>query len=103
MTARRLAIRRDMVAKALSLLDLLGEYPQGAALSDLAAAVRIPVEHHPPAAGQPDPRRVRVAVGRRPAVPPGLRVFALGQQVASARGFAGTVLPQMEWLSQQTE
>jgi DNA-binding IclR family transcriptional regulator len=33
----------------------------------------------------------------------GLRVFALGQQVASARGFAGTVLPQMEWLSQQTE
>jgi IclR family acetate operon transcriptional repressor len=32
----------------------------------------------------------------------GLRVFALGQQVASARGFPGTVLPQMEWLSQQT-
>ena len=27
----------DMVAKALSLLDLLGEYPHGGSLSDLSA------------------------------------------------------------------
>ena len=64
--------------------------------------VGIPAQHHPPAARQPDSRRVRVAVGRRPALPLGAAGLALGQQVASTRGFAGTVLPQMEWLSQQT-
>lgn len=92
----------DMVAKALSLLDLLGEYPHGAALSDLAARSGFPLSttHRLLASlirggfASMDPdRRYNL----------GLRVFALGQQVASARGFAGTVLPQMEWLSQQTE
>ena len=33
----------DMVAKALSLLDLLGEYPHGAALSDLATRSGFPL------------------------------------------------------------
>ncbi len=92
----------DMVAKALSLLDLLGEYPHGAALSDLATRSGFPLSttHRLLASlirggfASMDPdRRYNL----------GLRVFALGQQVASARGFAGTVLPQMEWLSQQTE
>jgi DNA-binding IclR family transcriptional regulator len=91
-----------MVAKALSLLDLLGEYPHGAALSDLATRSGFPLSttHRLLASlirggfASMDPdRRYNL----------GLRVFALGQQVASARGFAGTVLPQMEWLSQQTE
>ena len=92
----------DMVAKSLSLLDLLGEYPHGAALSDLAARSGFPLSttHRLLAslirggfASMDSDRRYNL----------GLRVFALGQQVASARGFAGTVLPQMEWLSQQTE
>jgi DNA-binding IclR family transcriptional regulator len=91
-----------MVAKALSLLDLVGEYPHGAALSDLATRSGFPLSttHRLLASlirggfASMDPdRRYNL----------GLRVFALGQQVASARGFAGTVLPQMEWLSQQTE
>jgi len=32
----------DMVAKALSLLDLLGEYPHGGSLSDLSARSGFP-------------------------------------------------------------
>ena len=33
----------DMVAKALSLLDLLGEYPHGATLSDLSGRSGFPL------------------------------------------------------------
>ncbi len=93
----------DMVAKALSLLDLLGDHPHGATLSELAASSGFPMStahrllasliRGGYASVQDSDRRYHL----------GLRVFALGQQVASARGFSGTVLPQMEWLSQQTE
>jgi len=92
----------DMVAKALSLLDLLGEYPHGGSLSDLSARSGFPLStthrllasliRGGYASVQDSDRRYHL----------GLRVFALGQQVASARGFAGTVLPQMEWLAEQT-
>ncbi len=91
----------DMVAKALSLLDLLGTYPQGAALSDLAARSGFPLSTtHRLLASLIRGGFASLDGNRRYHV--GLRVFALGQQVASARGFAGTVLPQMEWLSNQT-
>jgi len=92
----------DMVAKALSLLDLLGEYPQGAALSDLATRSGFPLSttHRLLASLIRGGFASLSDADRRYHL--GLRVFALGQQVASARGFAGTVLPQMEWLSQQT-
>ena len=92
----------DMVAKALSLLDLLGEYPHGGSLSDLSARSGFPLStthrllasliRGGYASAADSDRRYHL----------GLRVFALGQQVASARGFAGTVLPQMEWLAEQT-
>src|SRR6478752_7402254 len=64
----------DMVAKALSLLDLLGDYPHGAALSDLATRSGFPLS---------TTHRLLASLIRG--------------------GFAGTVLPQMEWLSQQTD
>ena len=93
----------DMVAKALSLLDLLGEYPHGGSLSDLSARSGFPLStthrllasliRGGYASAADSDRRYHL----------GLRVFALGQQVASARGFAGTVLPQMEWLAEQTD
>ncbi len=92
----------DMVAKALSLLDLLGDYPHGAALSDLAARSGFPLSTtHRLLASLIRGGFASVDGDRRYNL--GLRVFALGQQVASARGFAGTVLPQMEWLSEQTQ
>ena len=92
----------DMVAKALSLLELLGDYPHGAALSDLANRSGYPLSttHRLLASLIRGGFAAMSDADRRYNL--GLRVFALGQQVASARGFAGTVLPQMEWLSQQT-
>ena len=93
----------DMVAKALSLLDLLGEYPHGAALSDLATRSGFPLSTtHRLLASLIRGGFASISdTDRRYNL--GLRVFALGQQVAGARGFAGTVLPQMEWLAQQTQ
>jgi DNA-binding IclR family transcriptional regulator len=92
-----------MVAKALSLLDLLGDYPHGAALSDLATRSGFPLSttHRLLASLIRGGFAAMSDADRRYHL--GLRVFALGQQVATARGFAGTVLPQMEWLSQQTD
>lgn len=93
----------DMVAKALSLLDLLGEYPHGATLSDLSARSGFPLSttHRLLASLARGGFASMADSDRRYHL--GLRVFALGQQVAGARGFAGTVLPQMEWLSAQTQ
>ena len=76
-------------------------YPQGAALSDLAARSGFPLSTtHRLLASLIRGGFASLDGNRRYHL--GLRVFALGQQVASARGFAGTVLPQMEWLSNQT-
>lgn len=93
----------DMVAKALSVLDLLGEYPQGAGLSELSNRCGFPpsTTHRLLASLIRGGYAYLNDVDRRYYL--GLQVFALGQRVASARGFAGTVLPQMEWLSQATE
>ena len=92
----------DMVAKALSLLDLLGEYPHGATLSDLSGRSGFPLSttHRLLASLIRGDFASLSDTDRRYHL--GLRVFALGQQVASARGFTGTVLPQMEWLAEQT-
>lgn len=93
----------DMVAKALLLLDLLGDYPHGAGLSELAAKAGFP----PSTAHRLLASLIRGGYAwlndgdRRYYL--GLQVFALGQRVASARGFAGTVVPQMESLSQATQ
>lgn len=91
-----------MVGKALLILDLLGNYPNGAPLSELAARAGFPASstHRLLASlirggfAHLDEAERRYHLG--------LRVFALGQQVAHARGFSGTVVPHMERLSEQT-
>jgi DNA-binding IclR family transcriptional regulator len=83
-------------------LDLLGEYPHGATLSDLSGRSGFPLSttHRLLASLIRGDFASLSDTDRRYHL--GLRVFALGQQVASARGFTGTVLPQMEWLAEQT-
>ena len=48
-----------MVGKALNLLGVLGEHPEGIAMAPLAREVGYPLSHGPPPAGEPRPRRVR--------------------------------------------
>ncbi len=84
----------DMVAKALSLLDLLAEYQNGAALSDLASRSGFPLSTTHRLLASLIRGGFASLSGSDRRYHLGQRVFALGQQVASARGFAGTVLPQ---------
>lgn len=92
----------DMVGKALRLLSLLGEYPDGIGLSELARTAGFPVSTTHRLLGSlqqdgfvhSDPQSRRYALG--------LRLFELGQQVSHARGFAGVALPVMQRLSGHT-
>lgn len=92
----------DMVSKALRLLSMLGDYPDGVALSDLSRATGFPVSttHRLLSSLQEqgfvrsDPASKRYALG--------LRLFELGQQVSHARGFAGVALPVMHEVSERT-
>ncbi|WP_158893961.1 IclR family transcriptional regulator [Amycolatopsis anabasis] len=92
----------DMVGKALRLLSLLGEYPDGVGLSELARSAGFPVSTTHRLLGslqaegfvRSDPDSKRYALG--------LRLFELGQQVSHARGFAGVALPVMQRLSDET-
>ncbi|MQA12089.1 MAG: helix-turn-helix domain-containing protein [Pseudonocardiaceae bacterium] len=91
-----------MVGKALRVLSLLGAYPEGVGLSELAAAAEFPVSttHRLLASLQregfarSDPNSRRYTLG--------LRLFELGQQVSHARGFAGVALPVMQRVSERT-
>ncbi len=91
-----------MVGKALRLLSLLGDYPEGVALSELGRAAGFPVSttHRLLSSLQAegfvrsDPESKRYALG--------LRLFELGQRVSHARGFAGVALPVMERVSAHT-
>lgn len=92
----------DMVGKALRLLGLLGEHPNGVGLSELARAAEFPVstthrllgslQREGFVAADEDSRRYGL----------GLRLFELGQQVSHARGFAGVALPVMQKVTQIT-
>lgn len=92
----------DMVGKALRLLSLLGSYPEGVALSELARVAGYPVSTthrllsslHGEGFASSDPASKRYSLG--------LRLFELGQQVSHARGFAGVALPVMSRLSAET-
>lgn len=92
----------DMVRKALRVLCLLGEHPEGIGLSELSRAAGYPVstthrllsslQSEGFARSGPESRRYEL----------GLRLFELGQQVSHARGFAGVALPTLQRLSAQT-
>ncbi|OXM73644.1 IclR family transcriptional regulator [Amycolatopsis thermalba] len=91
-----------MVGKALRVLSLLGEYPDGAGVSELARRAGYPVSTthrllsslQEQGFARSDPGSKRYALG--------LRLFELGQRVSHARGFAGVALPVLRALTEQT-
>lgn len=90
----------DMVGKALRLLVLLGDEPDGLGLSDLARRAGYPVSTtHRLLASLAREGFVSTDPERRWSL--GLRLFELGQRVSHARGFAGVALPVMERLAAQ--
>lgn len=92
----------NMVGKALRLLSLLGEHPDGAGVSELARTAGFPVSTTHRLLGSlqregfatTDPGAGRYRLG--------LRLFELGQQVSHARGFAGTAVPVMQRVTAHT-
>lgn len=92
----------DMVGKALLLLTQLGEHPEGATLSELAKASGFPLStaHRLAAALVRDGYADLDEGSRRYSL--GLRVFSLASRVAHARGFAGSALPVLRRLAEQT-
>ncbi len=88
----------DMVGKALRLLVLLGDAPDGQPLSMLARRAGFPVSTtHRLLASLAREGFVATDSERRWTL--GLRLFELGQRVSHARGFAGAALPVMERLA----
>ncbi|MFI7579063.1 IclR family transcriptional regulator [Kocuria sp. M1N1S27] len=90
------------VGKALGLLTLLGEYPHGATAAQIAEESAYPFSTvyrllntlvgTEFASYDPRERRYRL----------GLRVYQLGQKVASTRGFEGAATPILQRLTEHT-
>jgi IclR family KDG regulon transcriptional repressor len=95
--------KTDMIGKALTLLVLLGDQPEGASASELARLSTFPFSTTYRLLGSlvrdgfaqldSDSRRYRL----------GLRVFQLGQRLSYARGFADTALPVLQRATQSTQ
>lgn len=94
--------KRDMVGKALLLLDHLSAYPSGVPLSTLSRETGFPLStcHRLAAALIRDGYATFDEDSKRYAL--GLKVFSLAQYVAHRRGFAGSALPALEELTEQT-
>ena len=94
--------KRDMVGKALLLLERLGAYPSGVPLSTLSRESGFPLStcHRLAAALVRDGYADFDEDTRRYSL--GLKVFSLAQSVAHRRGFAGSALPILEELAEQT-
>ena len=94
--------RTDMVGKALGLLVLLGDEPRGASASELSRRAELPFSTTYRLLGsltrdgfvdyEPEGRRYHL----------GLRIFQLGQRVSNHHGFAGTALPILRRVTEQT-
>ncbi len=103
-----MAVRRDerpdsdAVGKALRLLCLLGDHPDGVGVSRLARAAGYPVSttHRLLASLQRDGFVRSDGESRRYSL--GLRLFELGQRVSQARGFSGVALPVMRAVTERT-
>ena len=90
------------VGKALNLLTLLGEYPEGATAGQIADAVEYPFStayrllntlvETAFATYDPQDKHYRL----------GLRIYQLGQKVAHHRGFEGAALPVLQQLTEST-
>jgi DNA-binding IclR family transcriptional regulator len=100
--AGRSADRTDMVGKALGLLVLLGDEPRGASAAEISRRAQLPFSTTYRLLGsltrdgfvdyEPDGRRYHL----------GLRIFQLGQRVSNHHGFAGTALPVLRRVTEQT-
>jgi len=96
------AEKPDMVAKALSLLVLLGDSAQGASATELAGLAGLPfstthrllrsLAHQGFAVFDPATKRYAL----------GIRVFQLGQRVSNANGLAGSSIPVLRSLTGRT-
>jgi DNA-binding IclR family transcriptional regulator len=96
------ADRTDMVGKALGLLVLLGDEPRGASAADISRRAELPFSTTYRLLGsltrdgfvdyEPDGRRYHL----------GLRIFQLGQRVSNHHGFAGTAMPVLRRVTEQT-
>ena len=94
--------RTDMVGKALGLLVLLGDEPRGASAAELSRRAELPFSTTYRLLGsltrdgfvdyEPDGRRYHL----------GLRIFQLGQRVSNHHGFAGTALPILRRVTDET-
>jgi DNA-binding IclR family transcriptional regulator len=94
--------RTDMVGKALGLLVLLGDEPRGASAAEISRRADLPFSTTYRLLGsltrdgfvdyEPDGRRYHL----------GLRIFQLGQAVSNHHGFAGTALPVLRKVTEQT-
>lgn len=94
--------RTDMVGKALGLLVLLGDEPRGASAAGLSRRADLPFSTTYRLLGsltrdgfvdyEPDGRRYHL----------GLRVFQLGQRVSNHHGFAGTALPILRRVTEES-
>lgn len=95
--------RTDMVGKALGLLVLLGDEPRGASAAELSRRAELPFSTTYRLLGsltrdgfvdyEPDGRRYHL----------GLRIFQLGQRVSNHHGFAGTALPILRRVTDETK
>ena len=91
-----------MVGKALGLLVLLGDEPRGASAAELSRRAELPFSTTYRLLGsltrdgfvdyEPDGRRYHL----------GLRIFQLGQRVSNHHGFAGTALPILRRVTEET-
>jgi IclR family acetate operon transcriptional repressor len=100
--ARQAKAGADMAGKALTLLELLGEYPQGEQMSRLSREAGYPLTttnrlllslmRHGFVSYDEQTRRYSL----------GLKVFELGQRVSHARGFSGVALPVMDRVTRET-
>jgi DNA-binding IclR family transcriptional regulator len=100
--AGKKADRTDMVGKALSLLVLLGDEPRGASAAEISRRAELPFSTTYRLLGslardgfvdyEPDGRRYHL----------GLRIFQLGQRVSNHHGFAGTAMPVLRRVTEQT-
>jgi DNA-binding IclR family transcriptional regulator len=98
----RPAERTDMVGKALGLLVLLGDEPRGASAAEISRRAELPFSTTYRLLGsltrdgfvdyEPDGRRYHL----------GLRIFQLGQRVSNHHGFAGTAMPILRRVTEQT-
>lgn len=92
----------DMVGKALSLLRLLGDHPEGAQAAVLAGESGLPLSTAHRLLGSLVRDHFVEFDARTRRYDLGLEVFALGQSLAQARGLAGTARPVLKDISQKT-